>query len=301
MTTKIGLNHESPQAKPGWTALVALLPTWLSFAWFVSKAQWFWNHQPDLQFGWIVLLLSAYVFWEAWETRPALTGRWRPVHIVLFLVGGGLLFIIQLYQAAFGTNAASMVALAVALVTVMAGNFGYVFGTAGIRHFAFSFCFILIALPMPSVVHNVVVGGLKSKLTSLNVEILNVFGIPAQRSGSLIRLSSCIVGIDEACSGIRSLQSTLMATLFIGYLTLTRSGSKIVLVLAGILLAAVGNLIRSLFLCYTAQSKGAEGLRQVHDTAGWSILVFTAGCVAVLAWLLSKLERSAKGVPTGHC
>lgn len=145
---------------------------------------------------------------------------------------------------------------------------------------------------MPSAVHNLVVGGLQSKVTFLNVEILNLIGIPAQQVGSVIRLATCTVGVDEACSGIRSLQSALMATLFIGYIALSRTGFRIVLVFVGVLLAMIGNLGRSLILSYTANAKGLEALESMHDTAGWSILAFTAVGVALLAWLFSKLEKA---------
>jgi exosortase len=266
----------------------------LSIAWLVSKAQWFWNHQPDLQFGWIVLLLCAYLFWEAWENRPAPEFRWSPLALALLGTASALLFLVQIYQAAFGTQPASIAGLALALLCVTAANLNYVFGKAGIQHFWFPFAFILIALPMPSLLHNLVVGGLQSKLTILNVEILNMLGIPAQRSGSLIQLPNCTVGVDEACSGIRSLQSTLMAGLFIAHLSLRSTGLKILLVLSGLGLAAVGNLARSLYLSFTASAKGLEALQGVHDTAGWSILLFTAVAVAGVAWLLCRLEASLR-------
>ncbi len=42
----------------------------------------------------------------------------------------------------------------------------------------------------------------------------------------------------------------------------------------------------------TAHWRGAEALQSVHDTAGWSVLAFTAAGVAALAWWV---ERSEKG------
>ncbi len=56
--------------------LALLAPAFLAMAWLVSRAQWFWSNNPDLQFGWVVLLLCAYLFWEAWEKRPQ--GHWKP-------------------------------------------------------------------------------------------------------------------------------------------------------------------------------------------------------------------------------
>jgi exosortase len=220
--------------------------------------------------------------------------RWTVLGVGSLFVTASLLFLVQIYQAAFGTNAASTVGLGMTLLWLSVANISYVFGGQGVKHFGFAFAFLLIALPMPSAVHNLIVGGLQSQIAAVNVEILNLVGIPAQRMGSLIRLPNCTVGIDEACSGIRSLQSAMMATLFIGYLALQRKSLRAVLVLSGLGLALVGNLIRSFFLSCMANSQGLEALSRAHDTAGWSILAFTAVGVGVAAWLFSRLEKVAR-------
>jgi hypothetical protein len=93
----------------GILALGAVLPAALAIGWLVSKAQWFWAHQPDLQFGWIVLLLCAYLFWEAWENKPAFRSRWTLSTTLLAAAGFALLFIVQLYHAAFGLNSPRLV------------------------------------------------------------------------------------------------------------------------------------------------------------------------------------------------
>jgi exosortase len=183
-------------------------------------------------------------------------------------------------------------ALAFGVFAISAANVHFVFGAAGLRYFAFPILFLMIALPPPSVLNNLIIGGLQSKVATLNVEILNSLGVPAHRVGSLIHLSTGIIGIDEACSGIRSLQSTIMATLFIGYVSLKHRGLQVALLAFGVLLAFVGNVIRSLYLCLTASREGMQVAERVHDRAGWSILVFTAVGVILLSWAFSKLEIS---------
>lgn len=274
-------------------AFFAFAPSVLVAIWVVSKAQWFWTNRPDLQFGWVVVLLCGYLGWEAWEKKPAERFLWSAPSAILFTAGGALLFLVQVYQAAFGMNAATLLGLTLGGGILITANLHYVFGWPGVWHFAFPCAFFLVALPMPSVVQNLIVGGLQAQIASLNVEVLNLIGIPARQTGSLIQLPNCTVGVDEACSGIRSLQSTVMATLFIGYLTLQRLGLRGLLLACGIGLAMVGNLVRSMFLSYTANSKGLVALEAYHDTAGWSILAFTAGGVALLAWGLGKLEQRA--------
>lgn len=270
-----------------------LAPSLLAMAWLVSKAQWFWNNRPDLQFGWVVVLLCAYLFYEALEKQPPLSVRPRWWSILAFAAGAAGLFLVQIYQVAFGTNAASMCGLAAMIMLVAFANLGLVFGRKGITAFGLAYAFILIAMPMPGFIHGPIVNGLQNKVAVFNTEILNLLGIPAQRVGSLIHLPGGTVGIDEACSGIRSLQSTIMATLFIGYLTLKRVSFQILLLIAGIGLAIFGNLVRSLYLSLTANSQGVEAINRVHDAAGWTILIFTTVGVIILSWLFNKLDQAA--------
>ena len=274
--------------------LAGLLPSWLAIAWVVSKAQWFWNHRPDLQFGWVVLLLCAFVIWDGWSRKPAPIYRLTFFSALLFLAGTGLLFIVQIYQAAFGLKPATLMGLTLGCFLIIGANLLYVFGWPGVRHFAFGFGFLLIALPMPTIIYSPIVNGLQAKVAAVNVEVLNLIGIPAQRVGSLIHLPNGTVGVDEACSGIRSLQSTLMATLFIGYLTLKSRTLQVMLLASGVALAIFGNLVRSLFLSYTANARGLESVDATHDAAGWSILAFTAVGVALLAWCFNKAEANAR-------
>ena len=273
--------------------LAALVPAWLALAWLVSRLQWYWTHRPDMQFGWIVLMLSAFLVWDQWEKRPALHFRLQWPSIIFGVGGVFVLFVAQIYQAAYGSMPALIAGFTLGIFAVCAANIHYALGWPGIRYFAFPILFLSIALPLPSVVHSLVVGGLQSKVTWFNVELLNLVGIPAQRVGSLIQLPNGTVGVDEACSGIRSLQSTIMATLFIGYLTLKSRSLQVALFGCGVALAIIGNLIRSFYLSITANAKGLQAIEQVHDSAGWSILVFTAVGVGLLAWGFSRLEKMA--------
>jgi exosortase len=273
------------------TMLIALVPSWLALAWLVSKAQWYWNHKPDMHFGWIVLGLSAFAVWDQWKNLPAPKFVLKWLVFLLAILGSGLLFLVQIYTAAFGTSPAVLFGLCIGVFAICAANVYYLFGYEGIRFFRFPLLFLLVALPLPSAIQNPVVGGLQSGVTAVNVETLRLIGIPAERVGNLIHLPNGTVGIDEACSGIRSLQSTIMATLFIGYFTFKRRGLQAVLLASGILLAFVGNLGRSLYLSVTANSKGLQAVEQLHDSAGWSILMFTAAGVAFLAWRMFRLEK----------
>lgn len=280
------------ESSPGWWLPCVLLPSWLALLWLISKAQWFWKHNPELQFGWVMVLLCAYLIWQAWETKPEPLLRWGLGACTMAMLGCGVLAVTQIYQAAYGLTAASMSGLALGAMLIIGSNLSFVFGRRGVWHFAFAFAFILFSLPIPSIIYSPIVIGLQSKVAAINVEVLNMIGIPAEQSGSLIRLPNGTVGVDEACSGIRSLQSTAMATLFIGHLALRTRSLRWTLLGLGISLAILGNVLRSLFLSYTANAQGLAAIDKFHDAAGWSILLFTAGGVAALAALLGKAEKN---------
>jgi exosortase len=210
------------------------------------------------------------------------------------LFGCALLFLVQIYHAAYGMMPALLMGLCLAVYLVAAANIHFVYGWKGLRFFAFPLLFFLIAMPMPSLLQVPIVNGLQQKVASVNVEVLNILGVPAERMGSVIRLPNGTVGVDEACSGIRSLQSTVMATLFIGYLTLKSRGLQVALFFCGVGLAIFGNLIRSLYLSLTANAQGVQAIDKVHDSAGWSILIFTAVGVVILSWVFAKWEKWAR-------
>ena len=276
-----------------WIPLSQLLPCWMAMTWLVLETSSYWTNRPELQFGWIVLLLSVYLIWEAWLVRPPLVLRWTVGAVTLAVAGLALAFVFQVYRMAFGTTPAALYFLGAAVMLIVGANLLFAFGKTGLRRFAFAFGFLLVALPMPSIIYLPVVTGLQAHVAAIDVSVMRMLGIPAQQVGSLIRLASGTVGIDEACSGIRSLQACVMATLFIGYLTLKGPLFQVALLIAGILLAIVGNVIRSLVLSLVANAHGISAVSSVHDSAGWSVLLFTASGIALAAYVLGRMEKLA--------
>ena len=272
------------------SVILLWLPIGVALAWLLSKASWFWENNPDMQFGWVIPLLSGYLLFEGFEKSPTVVGKWTFVNVVPIAVGIGFLFLTQVYQAAYGLTATSMAGLGLGFVFVVMGHLQYIYGWPGIRTFGFGLAFVLIALPIPSVIYGQIISTLQRGITLVNVEVLALLGTPASIQGNLVQLPTGVLGVDEACSGIRSLQSTVMATLFIGYLTLRRTSSRIGLFVGGVLLALLGNFIRVFALSYSASLNGIDAVDAAHDFAGWSILSFTVVGVGVMSWGLGKLE-----------
>lgn len=282
----------APAAPPQSGQKLWLVPLAFLAVWWVRDLSNQWSALVEYRFGWIVLMLAAYLAWERWPTRPRQDVP-APLWQGLVWAVPGFLAVVaaELYRVGIARTPSSSWLLSVGLGSFAVGTLLLGFGAKTTRHFLFPLLFFFVAVPIPKLVWNPIVLGLQGLITHLNVEALNLVGIPATQRGNVIQLPTTTVGVDEACSGVRSLQSSIMAALFIGDLVLRRTGWKVFFLVAGVGLAVVGNFCRSFFLSLTAHRGGSNALNAVHDSAGWSVLAFTAVGIGVLAWLVIRLER----------
>jgi hypothetical protein len=82
------------------------------------------------------------------------------------------------------------------------------------RHFAFSICFIFTTLPWPGGLETFLIQGLMQIVAWVTVGLLNLSHIAALQHGNLIEVKTGLLGIDEACSGVRSLDRSRPASWF---------------------------------------------------------------------------------------
>jgi exosortase/archaeosortase family protein len=144
-------------------------------------------------------------------------------------------------------------------------------------------------VPWPSVLENLLTQSLMRLNSSTTVELLGFLGIPAVQHGSVIEVSTGMVGLDEACSGIRSLQATMMISLFLGELYALSAWRRALCVVAGLSLAFVFNLGRTLLLSRVAAAKDLGTVAAWHETAGVTILLACFLCL----WLIARALRKA--------
>ena len=285
------------QAMPGRvgprTPVAAWLPLAVFVGWWVYSLQFHWRDQEEHRFGFLVVVLVGFLVWDRWDSRPredAPAPIWKTT--AWMLAGFPLVLLAELYRHALARTPASATALSLGTVCFISASVLQQWGPRTLRHFRFPLLFALVAVPLPGIVWNPVTLGLKGLVTSINVELLGLWGIPAERQGSVIQLPNCRVGVDEACSGIRSLQSSLMMALFIGDQALRRPGLRSLLVAGAVGWAVLGNIGRSFYLSLTAHRHGTEALDAIHDTAGWSVLVVTLFGLAAMAWVLARWESA---------
>src|SRR5438094_9248200 len=92
-----------------------------------------------------------------------------------------------------------------------------------------------------------VIQGLMGVVARVAAEAAMLLGTPAQVQGNLIRVTNGLVGVNEACSGIRSLQTSLMIGLLFGELKRLTVLRRIALASRAAAFALVANLFRVVF------------------------------------------------------
>src|SRR6476620_5350295 len=117
-----------------------------------------------------------------------------------------------------------------------------------LRAALFPILFFLTAVPRPPRFEQPITAGLMQAAAAATTGLLHWFGIPVQTAGGAIALRTGVVGITEACTGMRSLQAGIMFGLAIDEWFLLRPLRRIVLLLVAIALALCTNLIRTLVL-----------------------------------------------------
>lgn len=272
--------------------LAPWIPGGLIVAWWIWELSHHWAALVEYQFGWIVVVLAAFLAWERLPNQPERQPGRHSILVTLLAMAGFIAVLgAELYRIGLCRTPTQVMLMSLGCAAFLLAQMLALGGWTWTRHFLFPLLFFFVAVPIPKILWNPIVFGLQAFVTALNVEALNLMGVPAIQHNHVIQLPNTTVGVDEACSGVRSLQSSIMATLFIGDLTLRRAGGKVFFFFAGITLAIVGNFGRSLYLSMTAYRGGPDALNAVHDSAGWSVLLFTAVGMAALGWVMTRIEK----------
>jgi len=278
-------DHRRPAVLP----LVALAALWLPLLDLWRRA---WAIAPDQAYGWAVPFLAFYLIKERARWGPApqpasgpeRSSAWVALASALLLYAASLpvleanaLWPTAQWAGALGAGAATLAALTLAGGRRWAG------------HYAFPVGFVFTALTWPTPVKVWIVNHLVTANARLAAELVSALGHPAIVSGNVIAVGAGMIGVDEACSGLRSLQAVGMVALFFGEHFRLNGPRRVTLLGASFAAAWATNLARTAALTQLAAAQGLAASERWHDRAGMIELVIALGAVVLLA------RRAARG------
>jgi len=250
-----------------------------------------WSVNAQYYYGWAVPLLAAYLVYERFGTLEHRDPGRHPILgilcVALFALPQPILRLVG--EANSDWRLVSWM-MAGSAIGISGGLYYLAGGWPCVRRFAFPTLFLLVGVPWPSWAESLLVQGMMRLNAEIAAEFVSFCGVPAIANGNVIELPTGTLGVSEACSGIRSLQSTLMASVFLGGLYQLPIFGRFALVIVGVGIAFVLNIVRTVFLSWQGAFHGIAATEKWHDSAGFAIL----GVVLVCLWLISQfLEKRA--------
>ena len=174
----------------------------------------------------------------------------------------------------------------------------------------FPICVWFVSGPLTFLVDREIKGILLTNVTGAVVFLLNIFGFDLTQSANTIILpGGDQVGIEDACSGVRSLTACIFTGSFLAAIFMHSVKKKILFVGISVLFALFLNVMRSSFLTIWASIYGSGAIEldflgnapesaeftlgTVHDIAGWGAMIITFALMAALVPVVNiKREKT---------
>lgn len=242
-----------------------------------------WQNDPDYSVGQLVPLAVLYLLWQR---RDLLKGArigpcwWGLVPIVLAAVIrlAGLLFLYESVER-------------YALVLSIVGLVLLLFGFDVFWRLRWILLLLVLMVPLPGRVHNMVSGPLQGWATASTVFVLELVGFTVAREGHVLVLNDNVhVAVAEACSGLRMLTAFVVVAYVFAALVRRSVWQRVVLFASSVPVAIVANMLRLVVtacLFVYSSSKVAETF--FHDFAGITMMPIAIALLLGELWLLRVL------------
>lgn len=156
----------------------------------------------------------------------------------------------------------------------------------------------VLAVPLPPGPLVTLTQTLRDHTTAVVLNALHWLGYSAVRHGNIIEFPHCVVGVEDACSGLRSLLACTFVGLVLAGLLVRGFWWRVLLVAGSAALAVAGNYLRSLVLCLLLNA-GVDIAGFWHDATAYVLLGITAVIMYAGAAFVGRHQRSTTPVEGG--
>ncbi|MEX0326688.1 MAG: exosortase/archaeosortase family protein [Puniceicoccaceae bacterium] len=273
--------------EPAW-AIAGLAVGWGGL---ISQLRHHWGGESYYNFGWFVPPLAIWLLLRNLgvldKTPKAIdaSGKSSPgKDATALMVSGIILLPVLLFHAFSEVNPfwrvplwAQGACMSGFTVVVLSRYYGW----QGIRAGLFPLLFLSTMIPWPFRVEIAIVQSLTQVVVGWSLHGLHFLSYPVEMVGNTLQLGEIMIGVDEACSGIRSLQALFMVTLFLGSLFGQSAFRRILAVLLLPVIVIIVNTGRAIFLSTQVIVNGQEAYDKWHDPAGY--IAFGVSMVLIYA------------------
>lgn len=226
----------------------------------------FWQRNQDYSVGQLVPLVAIYLIWRerSWLSPEKL----RPTAWGLALVmAAQVIRFLAVYYAYASAERFSFVLTIAGLILLLGGWVVF-------RRLVWVQLFLLLMVPLPQRVHNLIALPLQTWATRLGCFGLELLGFYVRREGNMLYVddqSSVLVA--EACSGLRMLTAFVFTAALLCFLIRRPSWQKLLLLVSSIPIAVAANGLRVLATSVVIHwTKNPLIEQQFHDVAGLAMM-----------------------------
>jgi exosortase len=257
----------------GW-AVLSTVATWAVWPVLVEMNQR-WIEDPTYSHGHLVPVFALILLWmrrRALREVPLRPSWWG---VTLTVLGMALLAAGDRFYVRWLSGAAYLVLLAGAAAAVGGGRL--------LALVAPAIGYLVFMIPLPFRIESAMRAPLQRIASTASTFFMQAIGLPAIQRGNVIDVDGALIGVEEACSGLK-MMITFVA-LAVGMVMVIRRPwiDKLVILASAVPIAIVSNVIRVAVtgvLHVTVGGKVAEFV--YHDVAGY--LMMPLG--VALMWLL---------------
>ena len=251
----------------------------------VDLADDWWN-EPNSSYALLVPPLTAYIAWK----RRGLTlnvPATPDLHGLFVIFGACVILLIGRLGAEFFLSRISLVILLTGLC--------YTFwGKARLRTLMFPLLLLATMVPPPVIVYNQLAAPLQLFASLVSTRIAQFCGVSVFQDGNIIQLATTTLGVEEACSGLRSLSALIVMALLLGFAQCRRPLTRVLLLLLAFPIAIFVNVLRVTGTAILADYNADLAMGFYHSFSGWLVFLLGIGFVFVTSFVLRRtLERTA--------
>lgn len=266
-----------------------------------------WRHNPDLSHGFFMPIVFGLLLHESRQNADRFFHagtRSRLLFVTALALGIVALFAAGLYAASVDWSHALVGCALMASIAFFLTAAWVVLADDRVRFVGLNWSALvaiglwLLCTPIPPGTYTRLTLTLQLWISEAVLRALHVLGVAAIRHGNIIELARTTVGVEEACSGVRSLISCLFAGLFFSATLVRKPWARAFIIALAAPLALLMNFIRSLALTLLSNN-GVDISGTWHDLTGFAVLGVTAVILAVVAVLLERAsgEQAPREIP----
>jgi len=247
--------------------------------------QW-WNPASETEHGWLILGLSAWLFWQNTRGQPVTPNdAWRGWAVAAML--GGLM----VHVLGYGVQQTRISILGFLLFTW--GALTLAGGARWGRAAMFPLGFMIFAIPIN--VLDTAGFWLRMWVIQASQTLAHWSGIEVVRSGTQLFSPDGAYQYDvaAACSGVRSLMALTALSLLVGYLNFRPWWLRLLILLLSFPFTYVGNVVRIGGIIFVAEWFGQKAGELFHEWAGFLVFVIVLGLVLLSVNLLRRVFPGA--------